>query len=154
MRSINLTVIQTRKRRIGKRDADGNIAKIEGGLYLDRMVNKLVRRNNGTVSGWERRCSGNFVILATQTLACGLGKSRTVSAGNHSANQSNSTFIRLEGDFKTCHFLLEEVASLVTPCRKHLANKDKGPAQRVNFGLDGMTALKSHKVDSLSMYVS
>ncbi|KOX80666.1 hypothetical protein WN51_01954 [Melipona quadrifasciata] len=56
-------------------------------LYLDCMANKLAKRNNGTVS--ERECyrSGNFVILATQTLVCGLGKSRTLSAGNHSANQ-------------------------------------------------------------------
>lgn len=75
------------------------------GHYIS-IANKLAKRNNGTVSRQERYRSGNFVILATQTLACGLGKSRTVSAGNHSANQSNSTFIRLEGDFKTCHFLL------------------------------------------------
>lgn len=74
-------------------------------------------------SPWRKLCH----LSCSETLARGLGKSRAVSAGNHGANQSNSTFIRLEGDFKTCHFPLEEIGSLVTSCGKYLVNKDRRP---------------------------
>lgn len=97
--------------------------RVESKLYLDSMISKYVKRNNETVSGWQRHRSRNFVILATQTLACGWGKSRSVSTRNRCANQSNSTFIRLEGDFKTCHFLLEEVAFLVSSRKKILGQQ-------------------------------